>query len=44
LKEWAAEQGADALLIHEQGYTTAGNRYMASAIYFPSRHPELEQQ
>jgi hypothetical protein len=44
LKEWAAEQGADALLIHEAGYSTAGNRYMASAIYFPSRHPELEQQ
>lgn len=44
LIEWAAEQGADALLIHERGRSTAGNRFMASAIYFPSRHPELEQQ
>lgn len=43
LKEWAGDQGADALLIHEAGYSTGGQRYVASAIYFPSRHPELQQ-
>ncbi len=43
LKEWAAQQGADAVLIHEAGYSTAGQRYRATAIYFPSRHPEIQK-
>lgn len=43
LKSWAGQQGADAILIQEMGYSTAGQRYVATAIYFPSRHPELQQ-
>lgn len=45
LKELAAELGADALVVHDVGYSQSGNgrRYSASAVYFPSRHPELEQ-
>lgn len=45
LKELAAQLGADALLVHNVGYAQSGNgrRYNASAIYFPSRHPEVEQ-
>jgi hypothetical protein len=45
LKELAAQLGADGLLVHEIGYSQSGSgqRYSASAIYFPSRHPELEQ-
>jgi hypothetical protein len=45
LKELAAQLGADALLVHEVSYAQsgAGQRYNSSAIYFPSRHPELEQ-
>ena len=45
LKELAADLGADGLLVHEVSYGQSGQgqRYNASAIYFPSRHPELEQ-
>lgn len=45
LKELAANLGADALVVHEVGYAPsgAGQRYSASAVYFPSRHPELEK-
>ncbi len=45
LKALAAQLGADALLVHEASYAEsgAGQRYKATAIYFPSRHPELEQ-
>jgi len=51
-KEWAAEQGADAVLIDAIRRTTEGEvQYditrpqekivIARSIYFPSRHPEL---
>lgn len=45
LKQVAAEIGADALVVHEVGYSESGSgqRYSASAVYFPSRHPELEK-
>ena len=53
-KEWAAEQGADAVLIDAIRRTTEGEiQYdisrpqekivVARAIYFPSRHPELAE-
>lgn len=45
LKELAADLGADALVVHEVGYAQSGSgqRYSASAVYFPSQHPELER-
>lgn len=45
LKELAADLGADALVVHDVGYSQSGSgrRYSASAVYFPSRHPELEK-